>query len=893
MRFASPFLLFICALVLIPNVMGEPSSQKRKKNSPKTTQKSRPLPNISTNKKEDNASSPKIVAISSPDNATTTPIAPSPINPINWLKKNALFQAGMHALQDHIPDLAIRNFNDLLTQSPPAETLPLLYRQLGEAYIRHDNFSEGLQVLRNKDVEGLDGTLFWMGVANKGLGRLSSALRLFNSVEKQGAISQEMQTALYWQMAEIQTLLGNNALVKELLTKLTNSPSPQIQQAAKLALAGVELTWQHWEKSLTLAESLLTATPPLPLQATSMAKLIKAQCLHKLNNPLESIPLLSSILAEPAVAQQTKDHALLSLAEAEIQAQNLTPETPLGETTGIDRLLLFIESEPNTSVLSTAFDILLKNKAFDDADTLKKLTDWANNKHPQRSPHAAKCLAEFLINKNNTTPLIPLVTTVSTQAPENPATIELQCIAIQHLITEKKLNEAQHILDKMSDYGGKKDLLQASLDYAQKNYDKALSHYTESINKLSLIEGDLAKIALQNAALAALQDAQPKELKDINNSAQITKKIYLDIQLETALCNAAQLEDIALTQLKSFIKKYPDHPRIDEAYLALGEFSLYQDPPNEEDVMMTLLALREKNLPEELKERMMRLRIMLPEYGGQTASAIQAAKEYIDQFPQQEKKEPMQLKIGELIYRQGDYNQAHLYLQNLIGRISPSNPIYGPALLLSAKAAQQINNNNSLDTALALFRQLTTSSPSYKDIAGIEIASILMRQGKSKEVIPHLDNILKTPNLNAETRNIALALKADAWSAQATHSPEALTKAKEATTELLNTPALPLAWKLRTLFQRAQIEERLNDPTAALQDYYAIIAEIPSSPQRKDWYWHYQAGFSALHLLETQKNWQAAIKLAKSMAESGGPRAEEALNRARKIRLENFVWGEE
>ena len=57
-----------------------------------------------------------------------------------------------------------------------------------------------------------------------------------------------------------------------------------------------------------------------------------------------------------------------------------------------------------------------------------------------------------------------------------------------------------------------------------------------------------------------------------------------------------------------------------------------------------------------------------------------------------------------------------------------------------------------------------------------------------------------------------------------------------------------------------------------------------------DYLWLYRAGFFALDLLETKKEWSGAAKLADRLAQAGGERSDEAQKRATKIKTEHFIW---
>ena len=107
-------------------------------------------------------------------------------------------------------------------------------------------------------------------------------------------------------------------------------------------------------------------------------------------------------------------------------------------------------------------------------------------------------------------------------------------------------------------------------------------------------------------------------------------------------------------------------------------------------------------------------------------------------------------------------------------------------------------------------------------------------------------------------------------------------------------PNIHLYWKFKALSQRAQFAEKQGDMEAALHDYSTILQYKPDphSVDKRDWYWFYSAGFAALHILELRQDWQAALNLAVRLSKTTGPKAREAANKARRIKLEHFIWND-
>ena len=111
--------------------------------------------------------------------------------------------------------------------------------------------------------------------------------------------------------------------------------------------------------------------------------------------------------------------------------------------------------------------------------------------------------------------------------------------------------------------------------------------------------------------------------------------------------------------------------------------------------------------------------------------------------------------------------------------------------------------------------------------------------------------------------------------------------------QLLSDKELPSAWRNRLHFLRGQTYESMSMPGAAFGSYYDVIVESrPETGQIHDeeWMWFYRCGFKALSMLEREKRWTAAVKLARRIASFDGPRAEEATKRANSLAIKHMIW---
>jgi hypothetical protein len=96
----------------------------------------------------------------------------------------------------------------------------------------------------------------------------------------------------------------------------------------------------------------------------------------------------------------------------------------------------------------------------------------------------------------------------------------------------------------------------------------------------------------------------------------------------------------------------------------------------------------------------------------------------------------------------------------------------------------------------------------------------------------------------------------------------------------------------RVLYQKGLVLEQLEGRTDEALKTYMDVVQRAAGSSRGDWKAVELCGFGALRILEKRGEWRAAKQLAERIARLGGPRAEEAAERAKTLGLEHFIWDE-
>ncbi len=135
---------------------------------------------------------------------------------------------------------------------------------------------------------------------------------------------------------------------------------------------------------------------------------------------------------------------------------------------------------------------------------------------------------------------------------------------------------------------------------------------------------------------------------------------------------------------------------------------------------------------------------------------------------------------------------------------------------------------------------------------------------------------------------------ADCLHRQGSTDPKKYEQAIAIYNDLLKMDHLPPAWKNRIHYLRGQTYESMQRVSDAFTSYYDVVirANAPANDNKhqEEWLWFYRCGFKALSMLENDKRWIAAVKLARHIASFNGPRAEEASKRAHNLAHKHMIW---
>lgn len=829
---------------------------------------------------------------------------------------NASFQSGLKSLKENMPDVAAAHFAKALKDGPKKgeswsqQDQTVIRQFLAESYARAGKSKEALELYSSLPLT--DENNYWTSVALIRQGSLTKALHWINQIS-----TNDPQWSLHALQARayIADFLGDNRLLQATLEQLVKAADPQVALRSRIWLANCLLNQQNPQQaSQTLqpafAEQETSADEPSPepalIKARELlipyARLTEARILATQGKWDEASIVTARLAEEKNLPVKLKDLTVVALAAIRIKQENAQPAPAAGNAapgdgqpviqgSGEDQLLAFISGRPDSPLLAEAFNILVRQNTFlTNPQAYEKLVSWTNHADKIRQPLAAFALADTLYNKKDPQGAITLAKASLKTTPGHPATRKLVLQTINRLISDQQYDEASELIHTYPHKEAEIYFNSGIIAYEQQDYQKAAGDFDNAIKAA----GDaMLREAYYNANLNALALGDDSKLASLIQEVFMMPSLQETLAYEQVHYAARQFEPRAIEKLEGFIASYPTSGDIPLARLDLAEVALNIAPPRL-DIARTQINLLEQSsgLTEDERVRLACLHILLPESQQIWPDAITACRSALKEFPNSSKAPDIQLKLGELLFKNENFNESLMVLQSFPDQY-PKSDLREEAMFLAGKAAQQCDTEaTSIDRALEIFRRISNDNNRFAQSADIEIASILSRLKEYHQAISTLDKLLEE-NPPRQIRLLALSIQAEAWAESAVKdNTEDLDKARNLCTQILDTPNLMPSWRFSALSRRARYAELEGKSDLALDDYYSILSYFPDTVDlsKRDWYWYYTAGFSALRLLEAREDWEKALAMAMQMARTSGPRAREAALVARKIQFDHFIW---
>src|SRR5213080_4710492 len=633
-------------------------------------------------------------------------------------------------VDEGVPEVAVYQLQNLVSRLSGADAVKAK-EKLAEALIGARRSTEALHLLDEQALRDSTSGKFLRAQALAELNRYGEALPLYHEVANNNSVPQRAAAA--FGAGEMLRALDRADEAIRAYRALENDPRFGI--SARLREAELFIAKQD----SVMAKRILDGTQTKIATDKRQKRLLHARIELLNQRPEKSVGLLDSLVKRPeSESRETAIAALFAMADAHLQMN--TPEA------GDDYLEDFIDRHPVDPALPQVFAKL---------DQVYR----AERKPPQselRAGRREEAIRQFE-QIRRTTPVSAVLA---------PALLQYARLQIE----AGKVNEALAILSE----AGKTNptpQVREQIDFESGRAMYAALKFQDAADRFETLGNDrsaLAPAALVNASLASLRaDDKTKTERD---KAELVRRGQVDetaeVTLEQAVISAERGEKNAGAQLQDFIRRFPDHPRVSEAQIALAEMAYHSIPPKLDEAEKNLAAARAAHPTELAVEHADYLAIWLADArGADSDRVITAALGFLRGHPNSPLMAEVRLKLAESHFRRQDFASAQTEFETL-SQENPKSALTEQARFLAAQSAMASMASQSLDHALELLTQVVAMNGEFRWAARNEQAAIERRLGKSQDAQALYDEVLKGDARGVEKRE-ALCGKADIFFEQA------------------------------------------------------------------------------------------------------------------------------
>jgi hypothetical protein len=284
------------------------------------------------------------------------------------------------------------------------------------------------------------------------------------------------------------------------------------------------------------------------------------------------------------------------------------------------------------------------------------------------------------------------------------------------------------------------------------------------------------------------------------------------------------------------------------------------------------------------------LAVFLTDSGGgaQPEEVLSLGEAFLREYPDAALSNEMRMKLGEVYFRRKDYANAEEQFAGIASR-QPEGALSETALFLAGQCAASRLNPGSVDEALRYWERVAQGNGALRWRARYQQASVKSRMGDDADGAELFERIVNSPEaIDRELRLAARCGRADALLSMAKRGAIPLAEALAEYEALASQPEVSPAWRNQALHKKAKALEPTKQQEA-LEGFYRVL-EAPDSVAAGEFFWLFKAGFDAARILEGRQAWRDCVALYERLGRMGGPRSQEAKNRAFQIRLERFLW---
>lgn len=707
-------------------------------------------------------------------------------------------------------------------------------------------------------------------------GRWLEALPLFQ------ACGREPETALAAHLGEAETLqaLNRTPEATTLLESVIHEAPENIP--IRLRLAGLYIELQKVKRARAILDTLAPKEPG----DVKWKHYLEGRALFTEGNAAPALAIFEDILNQPRdVSDGLLAATTLAAGEARIIVRDYdSADKPL-ET--------FIWRHPDSAWLEVVFRRLDQIYARQEHPGESELQKWAAKQPPRCAALARFYVARMQIRGKKTDKAALSLAVFIEKYPAHPLLPFAHLMQADLLLEKNDLEGAVQSLDaaeravRNAAQRGEIELRRGLVLFQQRQYLLAANEF----QRAGTHSPKLRENATFNAALAALSqqnyDRFLTEYRTLTTNSP-ESPLRADLILEEGFTQARNSDARAEETLQLFLNHFPLSARQSEARLALAELAFQaRNPVAATEYLRVANTSRAEPATTEQAEY---LAVFLAESESpaNTDRVIEQAQAFIRKHPKSALLPEVRMKLGQVFFHGGNFAGAETQFATL-AQESPTSGFAETALFLAGQSAMQSINPGSVDRALKLFDDVVKREGPLKLYARQQQAIVQSKLGRESEAVTLYDAILSSqPPPEPELRYATLAGKGENLLVLGRKDQTQLNAALAIFEELAALPEVTPTWRNQALYKKADTLVLLNRQPEAMTALYDVLDQDRSAP--REFFWYYKAGFDLAAHFEQQANWKSAIGIYEKIARLEGPRAADATERAKSLRLKHFIW---
>lgn len=771
------------------------------------------------------------------------------------------------ALRDGLPGAAIAPLEQAMRKASVAEkhSLGLL---LARAQLASGKSAEAIRTLDESCERTSSEVVLVRSAALAAQGKLEDAAKL---AETQTFSSPDAKLLL----ARIRSEQGDASAARALLPA-AGDPLPADPDALRLLL---DLQFQLGEYKAQ-QDAIETARRDSLLPAPEL-DVANGHLLLSQDHPSEASEIFRAVLASGDLPSPVRDNARLGLARSltalgvDARAREVLRET--------------ITTSPDTPTMRETMErwIALTRKAGEDPSG--DLRTWSAEKGTRRARESRLQLARAEIDAKRADSAITLLKDAEAGAGATADdALRSRLLIAEASIAAGNTDEALAILDDLSASTKGSEFAVADLRgraYAAKgDHRKAYESFQSALERARSQEETAA--AATNAMLEALAADDTALARQSYEVLRRTAPADPSLLRWSFLLATAEARQGNIDSLSALAGRTPAAEYAFQSKLALAEWRLARgEAAAAERILRT--AQQEADTPDRAAS-LEAAEIFTADSAGSRPreDLVAACESFLSKFPAKPESVDVRFKLAELHSRAGDHAAAESILAEL-ARAQSDAGTAALAKFLAAQAASRSMSPEGTGRALAWYDEIAQTSTPLRHRARFEQASLLLRDQHFADALTLYDRMLSS-DPPSEVRQAALMEKGDTLFAMGAQDPAKLTEAAETYAKVSGDLTSPADWRDQAACKRAAALARAGRTPEALAAYRDVLSRPPG--QSAEPFWFYKAGLEAARLLEEQKDWTAAIAVYDQLAAVKGPQREELSQRARRLRLEHFIW---